>query len=109
MKRSTSYTEYGIDDMDFGLKPSTWECVSAHPFKLLLLLSATYVAGAIIGKERSFKIGRFVGQKGLEGGKFVGRKTYQGAEALVDRVETAVDKRGSKKIMTARQLNHWRE
>lgn len=103
-KRRNTYAQYGVDDMDFSLKPTTWECVSSHPFKFLFLLSGTYLAGAFIGRERSFKIGKFVGRKGLESGKFIGRKTVQGAEAVLDRVE----ERGSKKIMTAKELNHWR-
>lgn len=44
-----------MEDMDFDITPKLSEAMMANPFKTLMLLGATFYAGAVVGKQRTDK------------------------------------------------------
>ena len=42
-----------MEDMDFDISPKLSEAMMANPFKTLMLLGATFYAGAVVGKQRT--------------------------------------------------------
>ena len=92
------YDLYGFQD-DFLPKPTLFDGFKSNPLKGLLLLGSVYIAGALIGKDRSLTAGKFAARKGLG-------VAQSAASFTADRLRKAG---GNKNIvMTAKQLESYR-